>query len=921
VADELERLASGFGGLVDDGTWGHCRWERAAENRNFCAGFGSEFRPITEDETDRSLPRPVAWALAKSPSDFYQWMSEGDFSLDSIAEAREHSFIFAGCALTDPETFDFIDINPASPLATQTSLALARATGKSVVITSDNDYPALKHRSEFLAITGGSKMTPQHLLTMEEAERHLRRFFLSDEEWNQAIKTTQAVANRLRHITLAKAPMIHFEGDLHQLVEDGRQNRLNKQHIKEWTPTYQQRLEKELSIIGEKKFESYFLVVSDLVRWAKERMLVGPARGSSAGSLVCYLLDITEVDPLIHGLIFERFIDVNRADLPDIDIDFSDKRRYMVFDYLAEKYGRDYVARLGNISRLKPRSVMAETGKRLGIPAYETFPVRNVLIEYSSGDSRFGKGLEDTLENTEPGKDFVKRYPESLVMRAAENHAWHTSVHAAGVLVSNEPVTQFCTVRDGIAQLDKPDAEYLNLLKIDALGLRTLGVIEDAGCVDSELLFGLKMDDPKVFQVFNDKRFAGLFQFEGAAQRRVSVQIPVTSFKQIDHITALARPGPLGGGAANTYINRNAGTEETKHLHPSMEGYLKETHGVVLYQEQVMTIVREMGEFSWAETSAIRKAMSGRKGIEHFSRQKKDFVQGTSRLGIDEKTAGVIWEQICSFGAWGMNKSHTVSYAIISYWCAYMKAYHPLQFAAALLRNAKDDDQVIEMLRELRDEGISYTAFDPKGPLVEDWTALGGRLVGGLKNIHGVGPAKAKQIIARAEAEKSTPKDLALMNGGKLKFESLTPTHDRWSDIFNDPAKYRIVNSQLKEFGDLKDFEVATVICKIIRKERRDENETVRLNRRGGKPYAKGQSLFLDIFAVDDTTSKPVLLRVKTHRWHDIGIPLADYLIDDEDWVLVKGKWLANFSMLLIDKIRVLTQPDFFNKWRKRDDD
>jgi len=382
---------------------------------------------------------------------------------------------------------------------------------------------------------------------------------------------------------------------------------LDRGHIAQWTEEYESRLTRELDMIESKAYESYFIVVAEMIDWAKQRMIVGPARGSSAGSLVCYLMGITEVDPLVHGLIFERFIDVNRDDLPDIDVDFNDQKRELVFEHLRELYGEANVARIGSVNRLKPRSVIAHVGKKLGVPHGAAFGVTNVLIEYSSGDSRYGKGLEDTLNNTQPGRDFMRRYPEADLMGELENHASHSGQHAAGIIVSNEPVTDYCTVRNGIAHIDKKDAEKLNLLKIDALGLRTLGVIEDTGCVTAEELYALKLDDPEVLKIFDERKFSGLFQFEGAAQRRVSIQVPIDSFSKIDHVTALARPGPLGGGAANTYINRNAGQESVEYRHPSMEAYLSDTQGVVLYQEQVMRIVREIGDFSWEDTSTIRK--------------------------------------------------------------------------------------------------------------------------------------------------------------------------------------------------------------------------------------------------------------------------------------------------------------------------
>jgi hypothetical protein len=328
----------------------------------------------------------------------------------------------------------------------------------------------------------------------------------------------------------------------------------------------------------------------------------------------------------------------------------------------------------------------------------------------------------------------------------------------------------------------------------------------------------------------------------------------------------------------------------------------------VLYQEQVMRIVRELGQFSWSETSTIRKVMSGTKGVEYFDRQRGAFIRGAAQRGVDESAATAIFDEICFFGAWGMNKSHTVSYAIISYWCGYMKAYHPLEYAAALLRNAKDDEQVIETLRELAAEGLAYTAFDPERSL-EHWAAIDGMLVGGFRNLVGVGPATAARLLA-TRGDWSA-KDRALIDRAKVAHSDLTPAHTMWGDWYANPAQHNI-RGRIQQFAELEDKEESVVICRLVRKDRRDENEQVRRNRRGGKLY-RGQSLFLDAFVVDDSISKPVLLRLRTNQWHRWGEPLADKGRDGEDWFLVRGRWLDQFSMLAVEKIRCLTQEDMFD--------
>jgi DNA polymerase III alpha subunit len=636
-------------------------------------------------------------------------------------------------------------------------------------------------------------------------------------------------------------------------------------------------------------------------------MLVGPGRGSSAGSLLCYLIGITEVDPIPHGLLFERFIDLTRKDLPDIDIDFADTKRDLVFDYLGEKYGANNVARLGNINTLKPKSVLAAACKRFDIPDKAKFDLVNVLEEHSSGSSLYGHGLQHALETTEPGRRFRENYPEALVMTQTENHASHTGVHAAGVIVCNVPVNEFCTIGpDGVAHIDKPDSEALNLLKIDALGLRTLGIIEDSGMVTAEQLYALKLDDPEVFGVFNSHKFCGIFQFEGQAQRTVSAQVHIDSFQSIDHITALSRPGPLGGGAAQKYINRAAGREAVVATHPRMQEMLQDTFGVVLYQEQVMRIVREIGKFSWEDTTVIRKAMSGRKGEEFFNKQGVKFIAGAAEDGIDEHLANAIWLELCSFGAWGMNKSHTCAYSVISYWCAWMKRYHPLEYAAACLRSAKDDDQTMEILREMAREGVAYVPFDIDLSDV-NWSVQDGKLVGGFMNLVGFGPAKSvKAVEDRAAGKLNREK----VERAVVKFAELYPLHAEYADWYNDPeskgcrAGSRILQaSELPENGGDCLF-----LGKIDSKKLRDKNESVLVKRREGK-VMRGPTQFAD-FVVKDDTGIPIICRIDRFEFEEFGRKAIENLVAGEDVVLIRGDRIPGFSMIKVKRMMCLNRSD-----------
>jgi DNA polymerase III alpha subunit len=906
-AARLAEIGCPVAAIVDGSTWGHTRWASALKKANVRPAFG--FQVDVPQPDGRS---PAAWALAGAETAPLYRLStacrvEGADRVELFRAAAGQLHRFAGAALTDPDTFDFLDVNPASPLSTLASLRLSDATGKPVVLTSDNAYPSEADMPAYQALGGREAPTPRAVLDLEQMWAAMGRV-MGREAFDRARANTEALAGRLAS-QLAVAPIISVPGDLRAEVEVGRRYRLGAKHIPAWTDEYEARVKRELEMIEAKSFQSYFLVVADLVRWAKGRMLVGPARGSSAGSLVCYLLRITEVDPLVHGLLFERFVDTTRADLPDIDIDFSDTKRDQVFTYLAEKYGRAHVARLGNINTLKPRSAIAEVGKRLAIPQRDSFDLTNVLIEYSSGDSRYGKGLEDTLTGTAPGRAFLAKHPAARLMSVVEGHAWHTGIHAAGVVVCNLPVSDFATVGpDGVAHVDKPASEALGLLKIDALGLRTLGVIEDTGVVTGEQLYGLSLDDPAVFRVFAEHKYSGIFQFEGSAQSKVASEIHIDSFRRIDHVTALARPGPLAGGASQHYIRRAAGKEPITYRHPSMEKYLSATLGVILYQEQVMRIVRELGQFSWEETTIIRKAMSGRKGKEFFDAQGAKFIQGATSVGVPAEEAQVIWNEINTFGAWGMNASHTVSYGVISYWCAWLKAHHPLAYAAACLRGATGPEQATEVLREMAAEGIRYVPFDIDRSQIS-WSVVDGQLIGGFTNLKGIGPIMAaKHLNARNEGrldEATRAKLLKL----EVEFADLRPAHTLWGHLYADP---RIVGvrDRIEEFAHLPDhgrYDSAVVIGKIVKRLRRDRNETIMVQRRGGE-LETGQTLFMDVHVVDDSIGTPVVARFNKKLWDQYGRKIAEEGVDGQDWLLMRGRWLKEFNILLVEQAKCLNR-------------
>lgn len=923
IINRLKEIGAEGAALVDWGTWGHVRFEQAMDKAELKHMYGMEV-PIVERDEEGEIKghKPRAWMLARDTKAFYRATSE-IVRLGGATSVRFGEFPgvvrFSGGALAKlrDTDFDYIDLNPSSFLLAAAGVKRARETGKPMVITCYNDMPQESDAAFAYAWEVKDCVGLRHIMDEDELWEKFFHKVMTPDEYAVAVENAHCIYSEIKESKLAKAPLIHLEGDFVALCRDGQKSRLERGHIAKWTEEYEARLVEEIAQIQNKKFDSYFLVVSDLVRYAKQHMLVGPARGSSAGSLVCYLMGITEVDPIPHKLLFQRFIDISRADLPDIDIDFADTKRHLVFEYLQEKYGRWNVVKLGNINTLKALSVMAVVGKRFGIGYTHTDSIRNAIIEYSSADERYGKGLEDTFLKTEPGKNFRTNFPEAAAcMGDLELHPSHAGVHAAGILVCNDEVIEYATVNEeGIAQLDKPDSEYLNLLKIDALGLRTLGIIEDSGVVTAEELYSLKLDDQSVLDILNEDKVSGIFQFAGDAVRSVTRSVHVDEFSKIDNLTALARPGPLSSGMAAKYIERAAGRAEVTYSLPQMEKYLGETFGVFLYQEQIMSVVKELGLFDWVKTSAIRKAMSGRKGEEYFNKMGADFVAGAVSQGLPEATMQKIWQEMVTFGAWGFNKSHSVSYAVVTYWTCWLKRYHKLAYAAACLRSAKDDEETIAILRELAKEGVSYTALDPEYS-DNNWRVADGRLIGGIQNAKGFGPAKALRFIELRDARDRSEKDrkayekaLATLQKAPVQYADLAEAHTKWGHFYENPELCGVTSGNpIIGMRDAKAKETVLVIAKLTKKVLADENEPIRQKKRverGKKAVYPGQSQFIDLMCVDDSTDAAMRFRIRPEAYDKMGRKIAEEA-PAGSWWLIKGWKLKDIDMFIVSNIKRL---------------
>ena len=721
-----------------------------------------------------------------------------------------------------------------------------------------------------------------------------------------AIENTEIIADSIEHIKLEKSENVRFKGNVDIRRECYRG--AIKKGVDLDDPVYKARFEKELSLIEEKGFVDYFLVVSDMIRYAKNKMFVGPSRGSSAGSLVCYLLDITEIDPIEYNLIFERFIDTHRIDPPDIDTDFADHKRELVIKYLRNKYGEDNVAAIGTIATMKPKSAIGEFAKALMIPEYETNDVKDAIITRSGGDARANMCILDTLEGTDAGKKFIQKYPQMKIVAGIEGHARHYGKHAAGIIVSNNPLVNYCGVetRNDIIMMDKKDAEYLNILKIDALGLRTLSILEDTAELagfDWRDFYTLNLDDPKVFDIFNQGRLSGIFQFEGKALSILTKQMGVNSFNDICAITSLARPGALNSGGAARYVKYHLGEDTPHYFDEDHKRITEETYGTVVYQEQMMMIAKELANMTWEDVADLRKAASKSLGDEFFGKYREKFIKGAmENKGYTEEQAAAIWKDISSSGSWSFNKSHAVSYGLISYWTAWAKAYYPLEFAAANLNHAKDDDHAVKILRDfVVNDGIEYVSIDPDHS-IEKWSIKDGKLIGSLTGIKGIGLKKAQQIIKiRREGGKYPPAMAKMLLNPETPFDILFPAYHYFKKFYDDPVSYGL--KKVHKIVECQEPREYVVIGKVVERDLRDRNDYQSVAKRGYE--VEENQFYLNIYIEDDTDN--IKTMIPPFKMDELkGHHLAEVLVPDKTWVLVKGTIRDNWRSLSIIAIAIL---------------
>lgn len=907
------------------GTWGHVEFSKAAKKAGKVPIFGVELAVVADlDIKDPKQRRATYFTfLARSNEglrEIYELVTEATQAENFYFNPR---IDYARVSAVSKEVVRIIGSNPEwqllkqlpnlyvglSPSSLPDTVANAAELKLPIIALSDNYFPRPEDRATYEVVVGrnrDARTTAMHLLDEYE-------WLGIYPKYRAALELSDALASEC-NASLPEARMVKFKStkSLDQMCREAAP----KRGIDLKNPVYRDRLKREIELIKEKDFSDYFYVIADMLVWAKARMLVGPARGSSCGSLVCYLLSITEIDPIPYDLLFERFIDVNRKDLPDIDIDFPDTSRDLVFDYLKSKYGAVNVARLGTVITYKAKNTIDDVARALNIPKWDVEELKSAMIERSGGDSRASFCILDTFNELEIGKATLAKYPELAIAAKIEGHARQPGQHAAGIVITDIPVSNFCTVDHymdreggiGVTHLDKKDAEALNLLKIDALGLRTLSVIQDT--LDQigwtrEKLLAYPTDDVEAFDILNKRRFAGTFQFDGLALQSLTREMTVEKFEDIAAMTALARPGPLDSGGAQEWIKRRIGKHEIRFIHPSLEPITGVTYGIIVYQEQVMRVVREIGGMTWEETSSIRKAMSGRLGKEFFDNFWLKFKAGTAKSGMAEAEAKAIWENINTMGSWAFNKSHAVAYALVSYWTLVMKAHFPLEYAAACLRNARSREQAVLILRDLGREGFEFKLFDPLKSQA-NWSVQDGILTGGLLNVKGIGAKKAADIIERRKLHKPlTPSIAKMLENPVLDIDGVFPTRDLWGALIDHPEKFPHL---LKEGSHLTPIESISsdtpgefrILGRVVKKSLRDHNELTKIQKRDGR-VMKGQTKYLILTVEDD--SGTMLAMVNRHDYPSIGVPIVESGAIG-DWYMLKGHINEGMRILAVQQVR-----------------
>ena len=662
---------------------------------------------------------------------------------------------------------------PEQAKVNQLIVPIAREKGIGLVATNDVHYvyrEDAKPHDHLLCIQTGKLIAETARLKFSTEEFYLK----SPEEMRslfpdfpEALSNTADIAERCNvKIDLDQVYLPSYETpvgyDLDSYLEHLAMEGVHKHYGEEPAPEVLERLSMELGVIKSLGFSGYFLIVWDFVKYSKEQGIkVGPGRGSAAGSLVAYALGITTIDPLKYSLLFERFLNDQRIALPDIDIDFSHFRRSEVIDYVADKYGRDRVSPIVTFSRLKAKAAVKDVGRVKDVP----YGRMDMITKMIPDDPKMTIDL--ALDQSQDLRDAYDTDPDVRevidVARSLEGMVRHASVHAAGVVIAADAIDTYAPLsiqqKSGenstviTTQYDMYDIEALGLLKVDMLGLKTQSLLELAeNLIEKRHGAGLDidelpMDDPMTFKLIQEARTVGTFQLASPGMRALMSDMQPNRFEDIIALIALFRPGPLGQNMHKAFVDQKHGRQAVTYPHPSLEGILKETYGVIVYQEQAMQAARLMAGYTGLEADELRKAI-GKKQADVMFRHREKFIEGARTGGIEEAVASRVFDLIETFGGYGFNKSHSTAYALVSYQTAYLKAHYPPEYMSALMTIYMDNqDRLVEYINECRRMGLEVKPPDIN---VSDanFTPEDTHVLFGLSAVRNVGGAVVDQIVA-----------------------------------------------------------------------------------------------------------------------------------------------------------------------------
>jgi DNA polymerase-3 subunit alpha len=676
---------------------------------------------------------------------------------------------------------------------------LAKELDLPTVITGDAHYLHLEDQEAheiLLCVQTGSFLSDTNRMSLKDFELHVADPIDVINRWGEehpdSIANTKAIADRcevnikLGEILIPKFPVPDGESEptyLRKLVFQGLawkyaqvdREKAAKLSEKESTELLSQevleRAEYELSVIAQMGFNGYFLIVADFINWGKDRGIVfGPGRGSAAGSIIAFAMNITELDPLKYDLLFERFLNPDRISMPDVDIDIQDTRRDEVIQYCVEKYGEDRVANIVTFGRMAARNAVRDVARVLQVPYSESDRLAKMIPPPIQGRHI---PLKVSLQKD---ADLKREYAENptakgvfdLAMKLEGTIRSH-GVHAAGVVIAPDEIVKFTPLemaQKGVVstQYSMGPVEELGLLKMDFLGLSNLTIVKNALRIIKRVygedidLSTLKLDDEKTFRLLQRGDTTGVFQFESAGMKRYLKELKPTEFGDIVAMGALYRPGPLSAGLTDSFIRRKNGLEDVTYDHPKMKNALEDTYGVLVYQEQFMQISRDVCGFTGGEADTLRKAI-GKKKRDMMMKMEKRFIEGAVENGIDRKMIENFWQKLMGFADYCFNKSHSACYGLISYWTAYLKAHYPSAFMAALMTSDYDDiDRLAIEISECNHMGIKVLPPDVRESFAEfavikSEDGSSDQIRFGMNAIKNVGAGAVEEIIRARELE------------------------------------------------------------------------------------------------------------------------------------------------------------------------